>query len=467
MSEAGLGPAVVGAVTALIAAYKNAGSIVDNIKEQRKARGALPPSDELEEAIQEGHWEIEKIQAHGVQRFGAAYEQGDDIAYRALRDLTIEVQSAFLTLAGRDDGAINFEPCIDSAIGARLRAVNILNDLYLRQQKCARSKSTTASDVSTSPRASQVKPLSDILQPSSDEMKEVAELSTAKPPITRRATLESNSSGKPESEKSSGSVRLSRKSSWGVFKILHRNSSAGQTMETAIPVSPQTAGPAPYVVSPFLSPQPMPISPSAGPMYGAPSPQIMTPPISPISTVSSVDVLAAAGFCKGAYLVQQATLGKGLQLSAKNLEWTCHCRKCPFTIPAANEQGRPRFDDRAHSTTKLRWRSLLLFKSHLSCSQKKKRMYKCLMCVMLRESSGTYDGEQDLFEHMSAHQGGVLNGIELWGPLCLEQNGVRIGSETTFDICFAENPRFALPESAFEMGIATEIVEADGREIYR
>jgi hypothetical protein len=86
---------------------------------------------------------------------------------------------------------------------------------------------------------------------------------------------------------------------------------------------------------------------------------------------------------------------------------------------------------------------------------------------MLRESSGTYDGEQDLFEHMSVHQGGVLNGIELWGPLCFEQGGVRMGNETTFDICFAENPRFALPESAFEMGIATEIFEADGREIYR
>jgi hypothetical protein len=81
MSEAEVGPAVTGAVTALIAAYKTAGSIVDNIKEQRKARGALPPSDELEDALQEGHWEIEKIQAQGIQRFGAAYEQGDGESY--------------------------------------------------------------------------------------------------------------------------------------------------------------------------------------------------------------------------------------------------------------------------------------------------------------------------------------------------------------------------------------------------
>ena len=80
MSNPELGPAVVGAVTALVAAYKHAGSIVDNIKEQRKVKGALPPSDELEEALQEGHWEIEKIQAQGVQKFGAAFEQGDGSA---------------------------------------------------------------------------------------------------------------------------------------------------------------------------------------------------------------------------------------------------------------------------------------------------------------------------------------------------------------------------------------------------
>lgn len=74
-------PAVVSAVTALVAAYKNASSIVDYIKDQRKANGAVPPTDELEEALQEGQWEIEKIQAQGVQRFGPAFEQGDGKCY--------------------------------------------------------------------------------------------------------------------------------------------------------------------------------------------------------------------------------------------------------------------------------------------------------------------------------------------------------------------------------------------------
>ncbi len=77
MSSSEPGPVVMSAVTALVAAYKDAGAIVENIKEQRKARGALSPSDELEEVLQEGCWEIEKIQTHGLQRFGAAFEQGD------------------------------------------------------------------------------------------------------------------------------------------------------------------------------------------------------------------------------------------------------------------------------------------------------------------------------------------------------------------------------------------------------
>ena len=77
MSDPELGPAVIGAVTALVASYKNAGFIVENIKKQRKARGAQPPPDQLQEALQEGYWEIEKIQAQGEQKFGTAFAQGD------------------------------------------------------------------------------------------------------------------------------------------------------------------------------------------------------------------------------------------------------------------------------------------------------------------------------------------------------------------------------------------------------
>ena len=398
-----------------------------------------------------------------------------DLAYRALRDLTIEVQSSFLTLAGRDDGSINFDNCLDSAIGARLRAVNILNDLYLRQSKKARARSNTNSDASVSQRSSVTNQVHEMpttspemLQMCSDEMKEVVEISPMRPSVKRSATIESKSSGKPASERSAGSIRgLSRKSSWSVFKILHRSPSVEQHGDLVSPLSPQKAGLDPAFPSPALSPQTLAMySPAVGPASVA-STQIMTPPISPISPLSSIDVLAAASFCKGAYYIQQGILNKGLSLSAKNMEWACHCRKCPFAIPADTQHGRPRFDDRAKSTLKLRWRSLLLFKSHLATSQKKKRVYKCLICVLQGIQVPTFESEHDMFEHMITHQGGVSNGIELWGPLSLEPTGVRVATETTFDVCFAENPRFALPESAFEMSIATEVFEADGRELVR
>ena len=138
-------------------------------------------------------------------------------------------------------------------------------------------------------------------------------------------------------------------------------------------------------------------------------------------------MLGAASLCKGTYHIQQGDLKEGLQLSTRNMEYATNCRKCPFTLPASNVHGQPRFDDRAHSTSKSRWRSLPLLKAHLDSGQKKKRVYKCLMCVFQGHSTPTYEGEHDLFEHMIDHQGGVLNGVELWGPLCLETSGPRMG----------------------------------------
>jgi hypothetical protein len=193
----------------------------------------------------------------------------------------------------------------------------------------------------------------------------------------------------------------------------------------------------------------------------------MTPPISPLANVSPLEMMANAGFCKGAYYVQQGMIASGLKLATKHMEWSCHCKKCPFATPADHMNGRPKFDDRAHTTKNLRWRTLLLFKSHIISKDKKKRQYKCLMCVLMGNSAIVYDSEHDLFEHMIDHQGGALNGRELWGPLCLETTGVTIATENTFDVCFADNPRFALPASAFEMGLDTQVFEADSREVYR
>ncbi|KIX03431.1 uncharacterized protein Z518_06983 [Rhinocladiella mackenziei CBS 650.93] len=446
MSGAEIGIAVIGAVAALITAYRDAGTIVENIKERRKAKGALPPSVALEESIQEGHQEIEKITAKGIQRFGSDFEQGDDIAHRALQSLTIEVQASFLhhlTLASKDDNVTNFEACIDSAIEARLRAVTILNELYLRQQK--RSSLQSEPEVT-------------VAQPSPRDSKDSKEFKELEGGKKRSSNLTR------ESEPLSTSPLRSRKPSWNPFKNLHRTSSSEQPKESTTSAPPIARSSSSNYHSPTLSPRPM-MSSSPGSLNDFRRSQIMTPPISPASTHSSLDALTAAGFCKGAYYVQQGIYDKAVQVSMKNMEWSCHCRKCPFATPAdRDERGRPRFDDRIYEANTLRFRSLLLFKSHLSSSQKKRRFYKCLICVFGGDSSSSFEGEHHLFEHMSRHQGGVLGGLELCGPICLEPNGVRAGSEGTFDLCFSDPSRFSLPPSAIELDV-TEILEADSIEV--
>lgn len=87
MSGVEIGIAVIGAVAALVTAYRDAGGIVQSIKERRKAKGALPPSIALQESLEEGHQEIEKITAKGIQRFGTGFEQGDgEEAFPSLAD---------------------------------------------------------------------------------------------------------------------------------------------------------------------------------------------------------------------------------------------------------------------------------------------------------------------------------------------------------------------------------------------
>ncbi|KAK4943552.1 hypothetical protein LTR10_016846 [Elasticomyces elasticus] len=455
MSGIEIGIAVVGAVAALITAYKDGGSIVNNIKARRKAKGALPPSVALEESLQEGQEEIERIAAKGIQRFGTEFEQGDDIAHRALQALTIEVQASFLhhlTLASKDDNMTDFETCIDSAIEARLKAVTILNELYIRQQK--RSSLRSEPDLSVSrPLPQEVKEVSKDQRESKgpNEAKDLAE------PKKRSNTL-TTEVGTPPSP-----VR-SRKSSWNVFKTLNRTPSTEETKENSraltIPRSSTSKS-----TSPTLSPRAtMSSSPGSMNLNDRRS-QVMTPPLSPASTFSPADALAAAGLCKGAYYVQNGVYEKALQVAMKNLEWACHCKKCSFATPAdRDERGRPRFDDSIHEASKLRFRSLLLFKSHLTPSQNTGRLYKCLICLLCGDSSSTFSGEQHLFEHITHHEGAVLAGVELYGPICLEPAGIRAGSERTFDLCFSNNPRLSRPPSAVELD-DTGIAEADSLEV--
>jgi len=77
MSGVGEALAIVSCVAGLIQAYDAGSRVVSQIKERRRAHGALPPSDRLEESIKKGKSEIQSIVADGNKRFGSSFEEGD------------------------------------------------------------------------------------------------------------------------------------------------------------------------------------------------------------------------------------------------------------------------------------------------------------------------------------------------------------------------------------------------------
>lgn len=69
--------AVVGAVAAVISAYRDGGQIVAEIKKKRARRKALPPPKLLEDSLSRGPPALEEAKNNGVERFGQAFAVGD------------------------------------------------------------------------------------------------------------------------------------------------------------------------------------------------------------------------------------------------------------------------------------------------------------------------------------------------------------------------------------------------------
>lgn len=356
-----------------------------------------------------------------------------DLALSALQSLTIEVQASFLkhlTEASKDDTVTDFSECIDSAITARLRAVAILNELFLRQQQQDRAKvepSSTASPRAVSP------------------------------------TLLSRSPARTQTMEIAAASRLTqqRSPSWNIFKPRRRPSVEEKQVITSPPgPRPQrTSSSTNSISSPTYIPSPR-LSPGGG--GGSPplstSPNALTDnrlslnhtiPISPSSTISSSDTLGASGLCSSAYYILTGEYEKGVKLSVKSLEYACHCTKCSFATPAGRDpRGRPRFDDSIHQSPPLRFRSLFLFKSHIATKKSRKRQYRCMICVVSGDHSALYEGESHLFEHVAHHGRATVDGVELAGPICVNSNGLQIASEANFDVCFPGPERFELPPGA-------------------
>ena len=75
--------AVVGAVAAVISAYRDGGRIVAEIKEKRARKKAPPPTIFLEQSLSRGPPALEEARNNGIERFGPPFAIGDSKSCQA------------------------------------------------------------------------------------------------------------------------------------------------------------------------------------------------------------------------------------------------------------------------------------------------------------------------------------------------------------------------------------------------
>jgi len=77
MSGFGEALAIIGAAAALVTACKDGGIIAQQIAKRRRNRGALPPTELLQNSLEKGQSEITEKIEEGSKRFGVGFKNGD------------------------------------------------------------------------------------------------------------------------------------------------------------------------------------------------------------------------------------------------------------------------------------------------------------------------------------------------------------------------------------------------------
>ena len=90
--------AVIGAVAAVVSAYKDGSRIVAEIKQKRARKKAPPPTKYLEESLSRGPPAVEEAKNNGVERFGQAFAIGDSKSLESqdIMDICFLSASSFL-----------------------------------------------------------------------------------------------------------------------------------------------------------------------------------------------------------------------------------------------------------------------------------------------------------------------------------------------------------------------------------
>ena len=138
------GVEVIGCVAAVVSAFHGAAELIQIVKE-RKEKKKKRRAQEVEQIVQQqllhsslvqGERDCENCRIQGQQRFGAAFERGDDIAVSQLKDVVIHLQGEVirsLQIALQVETAVlNVPQLHEAAILDRTQAVGSMQALCQR-----------------------------------------------------------------------------------------------------------------------------------------------------------------------------------------------------------------------------------------------------------------------------------------------------------------------------------------------
>ncbi len=400
------------------------------------------------------------------------------IATDALKDVIIELQGSLikhLRHASEDDSMIDFSVLVDASDEGRVKAVNVLNDLYMRKAKTAHVLRNIPQGLPFTHLPSDnfnIRPQivdgaqypgfsptagSQIENNNTSKDSEVGKLpkNLSPPPSSSRPIERPNTSSSSAKRKFSGI--FSHKPTFTT-----RDSQGGKPSDrdggSDGSISPHEGGPnsnrssAMTTTSPGLLDED---NPWVSELSGSPNETQRTSlqfgrvsqkkPYSVFrrqptneSKLPSEDVYG--GFCKGAYKLQVG-LRDGLKLrnqsgsfQGEGYYWACGSSKCAFEGRAGKKDKEWAFDNTVRNSHGVRYRWTFLAKSHVGLSKAKNGIYdyRCVFCVSQGHESPVFRKAKVLIEHVSQHRGQHLDEAILRKTNCI--NLREAADDEDFDI---------------------------------
>ncbi|KAL9079537.1 MAG: hypothetical protein Q9157_001595 [Trypethelium eluteriae] len=126
---------IVATVAGVISAFNDGSVILKKIKDRRRASNAPPPTQYLCDSLKQAPRDIDAEKERGLERFGMAFERGDDLAVMTLQQIQIDLQNKLiqkLVEACKDDRIVDFADLVDESDIARDRTMMALIELRQR-----------------------------------------------------------------------------------------------------------------------------------------------------------------------------------------------------------------------------------------------------------------------------------------------------------------------------------------------